>query len=454
MSQIQISGYIYDQVDNKPLTGARVTLDGTILGAITDKNGRYQISKITPGWYSIIVMLPGYKTFKETVLLSKDTILNYYLQYQDVLKPEIVVTASRRMQVVSDVPVSMSVLEQEYLKNKNYYQLKDYMNFIPSVEVNSDNISIRGSSGFQFGAGSRVTLLLDGFPFLSGDIGEANVNLFPPEIVSRVEVLKGAGSAIYGNSAMGGVINIITKVPDEQTLLRAKVSTGFYTTPKYDEWVYSNKIRTKNSLEFSYLLPRNSMKFLFAAQFLNDESFRKFNRSNSVNFFGKFIKQIGNNSTFSLFALLNYKFSDDASYWKSVQYATLPPDDHDLSSRITKLKVAFGVDFLSTIGKNSFFSAKSSLLATDFESNLPKSNINYRQSASYSNFNEFLITHHLFENSFITTGINVINNWVNSYQYGTRRQSVLSTFTQGEFKMFNKLNATGGIRVDLDLSDS
>lgn len=454
LPQIQISGYIYDQVDNKPLIGARVILDGTILGAITDQNGRYQISKITPGWYSIIVLLPGYRTLKETILLSKDTIINFYLQYQDIIKSEVVVTASRRMQVLSDVPVSMSVLETEYFQNKNYYELKEYMNFIPSVDVNSDNISIRGSSGYQFGSGSRVTLLLDGFPFLSGDIGEANINIFPPEIVSRVEVLKGAGSAIYGNSAMGGVVNIITKIPEEQTLLLAKASTGFYTMPKYDEWKYTNKIRTKNSLALTYLLPRNSMKLLLATQFLNDESYRNFNRSNGINFFGKFINQIGSASTFSFFTLLNYKFSDDASYWKSVQYATLPPDDYDLSRRITKRRLAFGADFLSTIGKNSFFSAKSSLFATDFESNLPKSDINYRQSTSYSNFNEFQITHHLFENSFLTTGINLINNWVHSQQYGTRKQNVLSTFTQAEFKMFNKLNATGGIRLDLDVSDS
>lgn len=452
--KVKLSGFIFDQIDNKPLTGAKVILDGTILGAITDKNGRYELSNIPPGWYSIIVMLPGYRTLKETTMLTKDTIINFYLQYQDILKPEVVVTASRRMQVVSDVPVSMTVLESEFFQDKNYFELKDYLNFIPSLNVNTDNISIRGSSGFQFGAGSRVTLLLDGFPFLSGDIGEANVNIFPPEIVARVEVLKGAGSAIYGNSAMGGVVNLITKIPEEKTSLQAKASTGFYTMPKYSEWKYTNKVRTKNSLELISLVPRKSMKFLFAAQFLNDESFRKFNKSNSVNFFGKFINQINSKNTFSFFTLINYKFSDDANYWKSVQNATLPPDDYNLMRKIIKLHLAFGGDFTSTIGQNSFFIVKSSLFATDFESNLPKTDINYRQSTSYSNFNEFQITHHLFENSFITSGFNAINNWVHSLQYGTRKQNVLSAFTQGEFKMFNKLNAIGGIRFDLDLSDS
>ncbi len=453
-SQIELSGYVFDPTDNKPISGAKIQIEGTLFGSVTDKNGKYKISKIPHGWYSIMVMSLGYETFKIKIFLNSDTTINFKLSLKEISKPEIVVSASKRLQTISDVPVSMTILEQDYFKIKNYVELKEYLKFLPSVDFSNDNISIRGSSGYQFGSGSRVTLLLDGFPIIAGDIGEANVNIFPPGIISRVEILKGAGSAVYGNSAMSGVVNLITKEAEENVNFQSQIYSGVYTQPKYKEWRYTDILRTKNSISMLYTSSTEYGNFFISGQFINDESYRKFNRSNSFNFYGKFLKQINNGTKIRLFTLANYRHSDDATFWNGAFKATIPPDNYDLSRRLNRSRNAIGGEFLSTIGKHSFFSFKSSLYITDFESNLPKTDINYRQSNSYSNFNEFQINHHLFENSLVTSGFTVVNNWVNSYQYGKRKQTILSGLTQGEFTILQEINSIGGIRFDYDISDS
>ncbi|MCX7908175.1 MAG: TonB-dependent receptor [Ignavibacteria bacterium] len=452
-SQFQITGFIFDALDNKKLSGAKIYLEGTLLGAISDKDGFYRIAKIPTGEYSLIVQLIGYDIFKKKIIITKDTTINFGLKIKEITKPEVVVSASRRVQSFFDVPVSMSIIENEYLKNKNYIEVKEYLKFLPAVEVNSDNISIRGSSGFQFGSGSRVSLLLDGFPFLSGDIGEANLNLVSPKVISQIEILKGSGSAIFGNSAMGGVVNIITKEPEGDFSLSTDIVSGIYTQPKYSEWIYTDNIRTRNNIAVTSKINNRIGKFLLNAQFTNDESYRKFNKSNTIVFFGKYSKPFNNGKKVNLLTFANYKYSDDATFWSGTYKATSPPEDYDLSRRVERNRFAIGVEYVSPIGTFSYFSLKTSIFRTHFESNLPKDNINYRQSTSYSNFNEFQINHHLFTNSIITSGVTIINNWVNSFQYGNRKQSILSAFTQGEFSLTKLLDATGGIRFDYDVSE-
>ncbi|MEJ5287057.1 MAG: hypothetical protein CH6_3777 [Candidatus Kapaibacterium sp.] len=455
LAQVQLSGYVYDKVENRSLPGAKIQLEGTILGAVSNNDGYFKITKIPKGNYNLMVIASGYETYKERILLLSDTTISIGLKIKEISKPEVVVTASRRMQSYEDVPLSITTIDQDYFKGKNYFEMKEYVNFVSGVNVSADNISIRGSSGFQFGAGSRVTLLVDGFPFLSGDIGEANLNIISPDIANRIEILKGSGSALYGSSAMGGVVNLITKEPENALTISTQVNSGVYTNPKYEEWKYTDNIRTKSNITTTILANNSVGKLLVNAQYINDESYRMFNRSNKINFYGRYIKPFNGGKRLGFFAFANYIHSDDAKYWKGAYNATLPQEDFDLSRRIERSRFAVGVDYLSPIGLNSFYQIKTSLYRTNFESNLPKTDNNYRQSTSYSNFNEFQINHHLFKNSMVTSGITIINNWVNSFQYGDRKQSLFSFFTQGEFSILErKLEATGGIRLDYDVSDS
>ena len=120
------------------------------------------------------------------------------------------------------------------------------------MEVNQDNVSIRGSSGFSFGVGTRTIFLQDGFPLLSADNNDIKFDIIPLLFVDRVEVIKGAGSALYGTSALGGVINVLTSKPSDQGKLRTRIYSGIYDKPNYEQWDWSKKSLIDRGLDLAY----------------------------------------------------------------------------------------------------------------------------------------------------------------------------------------------------------
>ena len=95
--------------------------------------------------------------------------------------------------------------------------------------INVQSLSIRGSSDVAGGGiGNRVLLLLDGRPSLTGDSKGALWSLIPISIIERTEVVKGAFSSLYGSSAIGGVVNVITKKPTYKPFTSVNFNYGFY----------------------------------------------------------------------------------------------------------------------------------------------------------------------------------------------------------------------------------
>ena len=106
----------------------------------------------------------------------------------------------------------------------------------PGVQFLSGQVNIRGSSGFVEGLGSRVLLLVDGVPANQGDRGGINWDLLPVDDIERVEVVKGAGSALYGSAALGGVVNLITREVPLGFHARLRLTGGAYANPPHPEW--------------------------------------------------------------------------------------------------------------------------------------------------------------------------------------------------------------------------
>ncbi len=104
-------------------------------------------------------------------------------------------------------------------------------------------MGVRASTGYSQGAGSRVLLLVDGAPAITGDTGGINWDALPAEEIERVEVVKGAGSALYGSNAMAGVIQVFTRRPSRTPKTWVRLTAGCYDRPYYPQWRWSSKIR-------------------------------------------------------------------------------------------------------------------------------------------------------------------------------------------------------------------
>ncbi len=241
-----ISGQVTSKTDATPLIGANVLLKGSFRGASTDVEGRFRLAEITPGTYTLVFSLVGYQRETHTDIVveeGKETIVNVFLTQAPVQTDQVVVTASRREQSLEEVPVSISVMDAAEIQYRNAYSIEDAVRYVPGVNLTGGQVNIRGSSGYSRGAGSRVLMLLDGVPFIAGDTGELIFESIAVGQVDRIEVVKGASSALYGSSALGGVINIITKPIPEVPETYFRTSGGLYNKPTFNQWNWSGRDR-------------------------------------------------------------------------------------------------------------------------------------------------------------------------------------------------------------------
>src|SRR5690606_10984138 len=121
-----------------------------------------------------------------------------------------------------EVTISMDVLRPELIDNKGFRDLEDAIGQTPGVHTMDGQVSIRGGSGFAYGAGSRVMLLWNGMPLLSADAGDAKFNSVPMESASQIEVIKGASFVLYGSRALNGIISLSEREPTTKGETRIK----------------------------------------------------------------------------------------------------------------------------------------------------------------------------------------------------------------------------------------
>ena len=144
----------------------------------------------------------------------------------------VVVSAGRFEQSAAEVTVSLDVLPPRLVESKGTTSLETALEQNPGVSMVDGEPQIRSGSGFSYGAGSRVMILVDDLPVLSGDAGRPTWGFLPLENLEQVEIIKGASSVLYGSAALSGVINVRTRYPDARPLTRVTLQHGIFSTPR------------------------------------------------------------------------------------------------------------------------------------------------------------------------------------------------------------------------------
>ncbi|HPQ07739.1 MAG TPA: TonB-dependent receptor [Bacteroidia bacterium] len=222
--------------DNEFIPGSIILIDKKH-NTLSDLDGNYVIKlpKDFSGKHFLECSYVGYTTFTTNIEIpeNKDSLqFNIVLNKDKAVLEEVVVSAGKYEQNITDVTVSMDVLKPTLIENKNTTQLDQIMNQVPGVNVYDSQISIRGGSGFSYGAGSRVLMLVDEIPMISADANDIKWNYLPLETTEQVEVIKGAASALYGSSALNGVINLRTMYAKSKPYTNVTLFTGSYDAPK------------------------------------------------------------------------------------------------------------------------------------------------------------------------------------------------------------------------------
>ncbi len=285
-----ISGTVASSEDNSPLVAANIVLQHTILGATSDSRGLFVISSVPEGKYNLLISRVGFerKLLSNIVVKANDTSeVNITLAPLPIQSEAVVVTASKRDQSLEEIPVSVSLVDSKAIEERNSITINDALRYVPGVNMVQSQVNIRGMSGYSRGIGSRVLLLLDGLPLLTGDTGEINWETIPTLQVDRVEVVKGSGSALYGSSALGGVINVITRDVKEGSEARVRAYTGAYDTPYYNEWKWSDKTRFLEGVSGSFSTRTGPLAILLSGGRANDDGYRQNDSYHRWNAYGK-----------------------------------------------------------------------------------------------------------------------------------------------------------------------
>lgn len=230
-----ISGYVTDLENNSPLVGVNVTIDNE--GTVTDANGYYKIELSKQGKYSITYSSVGFKKQIKEVSISEGESLKIDIQLakEDVSLDEVVVSATRTENRISQIPGRINMISSERLQMIASPNIDESLQLLPGVNVSrsfgifstKSSVTMRGLSGNEQ---ARTLVLLDGIPVNKADGGSVNWNLISTGEVEKIEVVKGPGSALYGGNAMGGIINVITHKPTKSLEGNISAEYGTYNT--------------------------------------------------------------------------------------------------------------------------------------------------------------------------------------------------------------------------------
>jgi len=252
-----VSGYVFNSETKEKIVGANISIEGTVLGTTTNADGHFVIRNLPAQKYNLICSMIGFKRkVVEEVFVkeNEDVSVEIYLEPLPVQTQPVVVTASKREQSISEIPVALSVVDEKLLMQRNSVAVDDALRYVPGVSFVQSQVNIRGSTGYSKGVGTRVLILVDGLPMLSGDTGEIIWESFPVNQIERIEIVKGAGSALFGSSALGGVINIITKSASETPETHLQLYGGMYDSPYHDKWKWNDETQFVNGIRLSRLL--------------------------------------------------------------------------------------------------------------------------------------------------------------------------------------------------------
>ncbi len=270
-----ITGTVTDSVRHISLPGAAVMTQAHS-GTTTGPSGDYFLS-LSAGRHLLTVRYVGYQSVSREVKVSAgDTLfLNISLVPKSEVLNEVVVSAEKFSQKLSDVNVSMAVLKPREIELQNTVSLDEILNKTSGFDILDGQPSIRGGSGFSYGAGSRVLVVVDGLPLLAGDAGDVKWDYLPLETLSQVEIIKGASSVLYGSSALNGVVNLRTIEPGLTPVTQARIFTGLYLSPRRKELIWWNTPRWMSGLSFSHTRKIGNLNLTGGLNLIHDTGYRE-----------------------------------------------------------------------------------------------------------------------------------------------------------------------------------
>jgi outer membrane receptor protein involved in Fe transport len=444
----QLKGVVIDDETSLPIPFAQVqTMDNQ--GSSTNEMGEFTLElKTLP--VKLIVSAADYQT--DTIEVNTWTV---QLRLKTIEAEEIgmvVVAASRRKQAVEEVPISLEIIKPDLITNKGITDLEQAVDQAPGAYAMDGQISIRGGSGFSYGAGSRVLVLWNEVPLLSGDAGDTKWNSIPIEQAQQIEVIKGASSVLYGSGALNGMVSLIEREPSPEAAFSARYQTGIYDNPRRETLKWWDKSPMQHQADVTFSKQFNRIGVNVGAYGFTNDGYRQGETEDRIRFNGTIYWKPAKIEKLKVSLGWNAQMQKTGNFiiWASDTFAYQPAGGADTSvagstltyNRGDRLTIDPSVKYFDKFGNRH--QLRSRFYYID--------NRNFTNLAQSSN-SQVYYGDYQFQRSFgkqpfvVTAGTSAIRSVVNSSLFGDHYSTNFAGYLQLE-KKWKKFDITAGVRAE------
>ncbi len=443
----QISGIVREKSTNTPIVGAKITASDGVK-AISDFDGKFKLnSKKLP--VTIITSMMQFLNDTITVNKVEEIVIKMREQTKDL--ETVVVSAGRRKQAIEEVPVSMEIIRPQLIDNKGITDLEQAVDQSPGVYTMDGQVSIRGGGGFSYGTGSRVLVLWNGMPLLSGYAGDTQWNAIPMEQAAQIEIMKGAASVLYGSGALNGVISLIEKEPGIVPETKIKLQYGVYDNPARNSLKWWSRSPMNQQIEAYHGQMFKKMGYTLSTTFFNNDGYRAGETEQRGRISGGLFFKPPKIERLKAGIGFNYQYQKTGNFliWESDSLGYTPSGGADTSIKTSTLTYNIGQRFfvdpyLKYIDKNN---NRHNLKARIYYANNENINNSQQGSGAIIYFSEYQFQKQFGNGITLTSGISDIYNVVTSKLFGDHTSNNIAAYGQYEHKI-GKLDITAGARLE------
>lgn len=440
--QSGIFGTVTDRSTGQPLPGVTILTTGA--GTISNGDGYFSLPVQTdqPVQFSFV----GYQRL-DTNLSPGAAPHSIQLRPSTALLDQVVVTSSRYAKPLGEVVESLDILSADLIEQQANPSLDDALERMSGVQIIDGQPNIRGGSGYSYGAGSRVLVLLDNMPILAGDAGFPNWSFLPIEHVEQVEISKGAASVLYGSAALNGVINLRTAYPGPAPETKATIFSGIYDAPQQDNqrW-FGNAYPAFSGVNFSHRQRIGAIDLIVGGQGYTENSFLEddYSRRGRFSFQTRHRFPAVKGLTAGLNGNLALNRSTNFFLWLNDSAGAFQPLPNTLSlNEAFRVNLDPYIQFVSDQGTKHLLQAR--YYRSDNETN-----------ANQSNASDYLYGEYQFSKPIPGSGWQILGGLVGQYVYSvaelygdtTHQSNNAAAYLQVEKKFKERLTLIAGARYE------
>ncbi|MEL6866039.1 MAG: TonB-dependent receptor [Bacteroidota bacterium] len=441
--QATIKGRITDKDNGEALISATLQVGET--GTVSDYDGNYFL-QVPAGEYLLEVSYIGYEDLQRTITLTpgESREININLTTAATLLQTATVTSGKYEKPLGEVTVSMEVLKPRLLEAINTTAVDEVLEKVPGVTIIDGQANIRGGSGWSYGAGSRVLLLIDDIPALQGDAGRPNWSDIPVENADQIEIVKGAASALYGSAALNGIINFRTGYATSKPITKIGAFYTTFNSPKNKSRKWWDSPRFQSGINVLHKQKIDKLDLVLSGFGLYRNGVKEASDSRRARVTIGTRYRLTDRLSFGFNSIVNWNKSEGFFYWKNAEEGMYQAD----SSTITNgERVRFNIDpFVSYFDQAG---NRHKFMGRYFDIDNQNSDNQSNSSALY--YGEYQFQRKIEPIDLVlTAGVVGIRSNISAELYGdtTFTSSNMAGYVQLDKKLFGRLNLSAGARYE------